>query len=62
MKSSASELGLRDNKLNQAFLIYFFYMENLTDGVLWNVQPIFNQNVMDWSLVQTFIKIEIDNL
>ena len=26
--------NIRDNKLNQAFLIYFFYMEKLTDRVL----------------------------
>ena len=43
--------NIRNNKLNQAFLIYFVYTEKLTDRVLWIFQPIFNQNLMDWSLV-----------
>ena len=33
---------LRDNKLNQAFLIYFFSTKKLTE-VLWNFQSMFNQ-------------------
>ena len=53
---------VRDNKLNQAFLIYFFYTEKLTDRVLRIVSQFankFNQNLMDWSLVygQPFHKL-----
>ena len=55
---------LRDNKLNQAFLIYFFYTK-LTE-VLWNFQPMFNQIQPKFNgfvlglwptLPQTFMKI-----
>ena len=35
--------NISDNKLNQAFLIDFFYTEKLAHGVLWKFQPIFNQ-------------------
>ena len=35
--------NIRDNKLKQASLNYFFYTEKLTDRVLWNCQPIYNQ-------------------
>ena len=28
--------NIRENKLNQAFLIYFLYKEKLTNRVLWN--------------------------
>ena len=56
---------LRDNKLNQAFLIYYFYTEKLTE-VLWNFQPMFNQIQPKFNgfvlglwptLPQTFMKI-----
>ena len=58
-------IKLWDNKLNQAFLIYFFYTEKLTE-VLWNFQPMFNQIQPKFNglvlglwptLPQTFMKI-----
>ena len=51
--------NIRDNKLNQAFLIYFFDTEKLTDRVLWNCQPKFNGIVLGlWPILpQTFMKI-----
>ena len=42
---------IRDNKVNQAFLIYFFYMhgEAYRQGFM-KFPANFNQNLMDWFL------------